>query len=51
MQELNRDDVLNKLNREIQKKEVELQEATAKREFFLSNFGRYFAEMGAGVAA
>ncbi len=41
--ELNREDVLSKLDREIAKKEIELEEAQQRRAFFLSNFGRYFA--------
>jgi hypothetical protein len=44
--ELNRDDVLSKMDREIAKKEIELEEATNKRDFFLANFGRYFANIG-----
>ena len=47
--EVNRDHVLNLFERDIAKKELELEEIRQKRKFFLDNFGSFFEQ--AGVAA
>lgn len=47
--EVNRENVLKIFERELAKKELELEEIRQKRKFFLDNFGTFFAQ--AGVAA
>ena len=42
--ELNKADVLEKLDSAITKKEVELAELQSKKRFFLERFGVYFGE-------
>lgn len=42
--EINREHMLNIFERDINKKEIELQEMKEKREFFLKNFGSFFAD-------
>ena len=45
--EVNREHVLNLFERDSAKKELELQEVRQKRQFFLDNFGTFFAQQGA----
>lgn len=47
--EVNRDHVLKLFERDIAKKEMELEEIRQKRKFFLDNFGSFF--VGQGVEA
>lgn len=42
--EIDREEALAYFDREIAKKDLELKEVTAKREFFLAHFGRYFQD-------
>jgi len=42
--EVNRTNILGQIDREINKKELELADIRAKREFFLAKFGVYFNE-------
>ncbi len=44
--EINRENVLKLFERDITKKELELEEIRQKRKFFLDNFGSFFAAQG-----
>lgn len=43
--EVNKADILGKMEREIDKKKLELEEIQQKRDYFLQNFGCYFADV------
>lgn len=43
--EVNKSDILAKMEREIERKKIELQEIEAKRDFFLQKFGIYFQDV------
>ena len=42
--EVNKADILAKMEREIEKKRLEVEEVEQRRDFFLKNFGAYFAD-------
>lgn len=43
--EVNKADILGKMDREIEKKKLELEEIIQKRDYFLANFGVYFTDI------
>lgn len=47
--EVNRSNVLNAFDRDIQKKKLELEEVEQKRAFFLANFGAFFSQATAAA--
>lgn len=48
--EVNKADMINKMDREIEKKRMELEEVESRKAFFLRNFGVYFSETEPSLA-
>lgn len=48
--EVNKADVLARMEREIEKKRLELEEIEQRRDFFLKNFGVYFADFAKEIS-
>jgi len=49
--EVNKTDILNKFNRELEKNRIEIEEIEQRKQFFLDKFGVYFADQAALQAA
>lgn len=49
--EVNKADILTKLDREIAKKQIEMEEIESRRAFFLANFGVYFNHVEPAIPA
>lgn len=43
--EVNKNDILGKMDREMEKKRIEMEEIEQKRDFFLQKFGVFFADV------
>ena len=48
--EIDREDVLRRMDREIEAKRIELEKLEAQRSYFLTHFGRYFEELQPATA-